>query len=92
LDIEREYRGMTRRAGIFEALEERFRAYQYGGEQEAVEIRMNQEDRRRAAVGGNPVPHSKSRHPASESQDREPQRLLFSPVDQHETVEGEGAE
>ena len=51
LDIEREYRGMTRRAGIFEALEERFRAYQYGGEQAAVAIRKDQEHaaRERAA-------------------------------------------
>jgi DNA sulfur modification protein DndC len=46
LDIEREYRGMTRRAGIFEALEERFRAYQYGGEEAAIVIRQDQERRR----------------------------------------------
>lgn len=46
LDIEREYRGMARRAGIFEALEERFRAYQYGGEDDAIAIRKDQESRR----------------------------------------------
>ncbi len=46
LDIEREYRGMTRRAGIFESLEERLRAYQYGGEEAAVAIRKDQESRR----------------------------------------------
>ena len=68
LDIEREYRGMTRRAGIFEALEERFRAYQYGGQQEAVEIRMNQENRRRAAVDRNPVPQGERPGPGGEGE------------------------
>ncbi|MBI3861179.1 MAG: hypothetical protein HY290_04720 [Planctomycetia bacterium] len=34
LDIEREYRGMSRRAGIYEALEDRLRAGQYGGEED----------------------------------------------------------
>jgi len=53
LDIEREYRGMAGRAGIFEALEERFRAYQYGGEQAAISIRKDQEARR----GNNVVHH-----------------------------------
>ena len=49
LDIEREYRGMTRRAGIFGALEDRLRVCQYGDEQRAVEIRQDQEKRRRQA-------------------------------------------
>lgn len=51
LDIEREYRAMARRAGIFEALEERLRVYQYGGEEEAVAIRKDQEARRGAVAG-----------------------------------------
>ncbi|MBI3865716.1 MAG: DNA phosphorothioation system sulfurtransferase DndC [Planctomycetia bacterium] len=46
LDIEREYRGMSRRAGIYEALEDRLRAGQYGGEEEALAIRQEQERRR----------------------------------------------
>ena len=77
LDIEREYRGMTRRAGIFEALEERFRAYQYGGEQEAVEIRMDQEDRRRAADERKPGRGRTAGH-------RGPSRsgLLFGPAEE----------
>jgi DNA sulfur modification protein DndC len=39
LDIEREYRGMTRRAGIFDALEDRLKASQYGGEKTGIDIR-----------------------------------------------------
>ena len=45
LDIEREFRGMSRRAGIYEALDDRLRASQYGSEEEALAIR--QEERRR---------------------------------------------
>lgn len=48
LDIEREYRGMARRAGIYEALEDRLRASQYANEQEAIAIRQQQERRRTA--------------------------------------------
>ena len=51
LDIEREYRGMTRRAGIFNALEDRLRTCQYGGESQAIKIRQDQEKRRRSANG-----------------------------------------
>ncbi len=87
LDIEREYRGMTRRAGIFEALEERFRAYQYGGEREAVEIRMGEEGRRRAVLDGKRVAHGKPQAPPSE-----PQGLLFDPADEEETVEAKNTE
>ena len=45
LDIEREFRGMSRRAGIYEALDDRLRASQYGSEEEALAIR--QEERKR---------------------------------------------
>jgi len=46
LDIEREFRGMSRRAGIYEALEDRFRANQYGNEENALAIRQAEERRR----------------------------------------------
>ena len=46
LDIEREFRGMSRRAGIYEALEDRLRAGQYSSEQEALAIRQEEERRR----------------------------------------------
>lgn len=49
LDVEREYRGMSRRAGIFEALEGRLKIGQYGNEDEALEIRRREEQRRREA-------------------------------------------
>ncbi len=78
LDIEREYRGMTRRAGIFEALEERFRAYQYGGEQHAIAVRKGEEERRRTAM---------QKDSASRG---EPQRVLFDVADEAETAEDGG--
>ncbi len=49
LDVEREYRGMSRRAGIYEALEDRLTLGQYGNEEEALAIRRNEEIRRREA-------------------------------------------
>lgn len=49
LDIEREYRGMSRRAGIYEALDERLRAGQYSSEEEALAIRQDEEERRKEA-------------------------------------------
>jgi len=49
LDVEREYRGMSRRAGIYEALEDRFKLGQYGNEDKALEIRRDEEHRRREA-------------------------------------------
>ena len=49
LDIEREYRGMSRRVGIFEALEDRLRLDQYGNEAEALAVRRLEEERRREA-------------------------------------------
>lgn len=49
LDIERDYRGMSRRAGIYEALEERLRAGQFSSEEEALAIRRSEEERRREA-------------------------------------------
>lgn len=49
LDVEREYRGMSRRAGIYEALEGRLKIGQYGNEDEAMEIRRCEEQRRREA-------------------------------------------
>lgn len=46
LDIEREYRGMSRRAGIYEALEDRLKAGQFANEEEALTIRRDEEHRR----------------------------------------------
>ena len=42
LDVERQYRGMTRRAGIFDALTERLRSGQFGSEAEALEVRQRE--------------------------------------------------
>ena len=50
LDIEREFRGMTRRAGIFEALEGRLQVCQYSSEEDAISIRQDQEKRRKEAI------------------------------------------
>ena len=40
LDVERQYRGMMRRAGIFDALTDRLRAGQFESEEEALEVRL----------------------------------------------------
>lgn len=50
LDIQREFRGMSRRAGIYEALEDRLKANQYGSEQDALTIRQSEERRRDDAL------------------------------------------
>jgi DNA sulfur modification protein DndC len=49
LDVEREYRGMMRRAGIFDALTERLRAGQFPTESEAIRLRRDEEERRTSA-------------------------------------------
>ena len=56
LDIEREFRGMSRRAGIYEALEDRVRISQYGDEETAIKIRQEQEERRRRATVDHSAP------------------------------------
>jgi DNA sulfur modification protein DndC len=53
LDVEREFRGMSRRSGIYEALEERLRIGQYGSEAEALAIRQ-EEQRRLDEIEGRP--------------------------------------
>jgi DNA sulfur modification protein DndC len=58
LDIEREFRGMARRAGIYEALEERLKTGQFGSEEEALAIRRDEETRRREALRTD-GPHAK---------------------------------
>ena len=50
LDVEREFRGMSRRAGIYEALEDVLKTNQYGNEKEAIAIRQNEERRRQEAM------------------------------------------
>lgn len=42
LDVERQYRGMMRRAGIFDALVNRLRAGQFENESEAVQVRQGE--------------------------------------------------
>jgi DNA sulfur modification protein DndC len=56
LDIERQYRGMSRRAGIYEALESQLRAGQYADENEALAIRVEQERRRENVLNPADVP------------------------------------
>lgn len=50
LGVERQYRGMARRAGIYEALEVKLRTGLYGNEQEAVEV-LSERMRRRETEG-----------------------------------------
>ncbi|MEX0715441.1 MAG: DNA phosphorothioation system sulfurtransferase DndC [Planctomycetaceae bacterium] len=54
LDVEREYRGMMRRAGIFDALTDRLRAGQFPSESEAIRLRSDEEERRGGAGGTEP--------------------------------------
>ena len=49
LDVEREFRGMSRRAGIYEALEDRFKACQFESEQEALEVLQTEDELRKEA-------------------------------------------
>ena len=46
LDVEREFRGMTRRAGIYDAIENRLKAAQFKDEDEAYETRNSEKERR----------------------------------------------
>ena len=46
LDVEREFRGMSRRSGIYEALEDRLRACQFENETQALAIRQEEEQLR----------------------------------------------
>lgn len=50
LDIERQHRGMYRRAGIYDALEDRLKSAQFGSQEEALETRREEERRRYDAV------------------------------------------
>src|SRR5262249_42728445 len=52
LGVERQYRGMARRAGIYEALGERLRSGLFGSEQEAVEVLSERLRRRQKATQG----------------------------------------
>jgi len=51
LGVERRFRGMTRRSGVFEALEDRLRVGMCHNEQEAVAILSGQRDRREEVSG-----------------------------------------
>lgn len=47
LGVERRYRGMTRRSGVFEALEERLKTGLYGSEEEALAVLREREERKK---------------------------------------------
>ena len=72
LDIEREFRGMSRRTGIYEALGARLRAGQFANEQEALAIRQDQENRREEATRTDPAqavrPHTRQQTLFEESE------------------------
>jgi DNA sulfur modification protein DndC len=74
LDIERSFRGMSRRAGIYERLEDRLRANQFRGEEEALAIRRDEERRRRDAHAANQA--TSGRQPPAETPP-DGQRSLF---------------
>lgn len=46
IDIERQYRGMSRRVGVFDSLEKKLRDGQYENEEDAIQIRQEEERRR----------------------------------------------
>jgi DNA sulfur modification protein DndC len=73
LDIERQFRGMSRRPGIYEALEDRLKARQYASEEEAVRIRTEQTGKREAV---------KRRGPEREAEEIRPQRTLFDETEE----------
>jgi DNA sulfur modification protein DndC len=50
LGVERQFRGMTRRSGIYEVLEDRLRTGLYGSEQEAVAV-LGERDKKRKQAG-----------------------------------------
>jgi DNA sulfur modification protein DndC len=72
LGVERQYRGMARRAGIYEALEERLRTGLFRSEQEAVEVlterlRRREEEAQRALFPlGLPVVETPMEHKEKE--------------------------
>ncbi|HUY34517.1 MAG TPA: DNA phosphorothioation system sulfurtransferase DndC [Pirellulales bacterium] len=86
LDVERQYRAMTRRAGVYTALEDCLRVGQYGGEEEAIAIRNEQERRKREAEGRNgagPRPQQPSADEAAAENETggepaDPQGTLFT--------------
>jgi DNA sulfur modification protein DndC len=57
LDVQRQHRGMYRRAGIYDALEDRLKSSQFGTQEEALETRRNEERRRNDALDAPQKPH-----------------------------------
>lgn len=51
LNVERKYRSMSRRSGVFEELTACLKSAQFPNEEEAVAVRLNEEERRRKADG-----------------------------------------
>jgi DNA sulfur modification protein DndC len=73
LGVERQYRGMARRAGIYEALEEKLLTGLFGNEQEAVEVlsermRRRDEEGQRALFGLPVIEASAEGGPSTEEQ------------------------
>jgi DNA sulfur modification protein DndC len=72
LGVERQYRGMSRRAGIYEALEEKLRTGLFGNEQEAVEVlsdRLRRREETQRALFGLPMVNA-APDEGSESEDQ----------------------
>jgi DNA sulfur modification protein DndC len=63
LGAERQFRGMSRRAGIFEVLEERLRTGLYANEDEAVAVLQEREKKRKELRLLEVVPDSKAYPP-----------------------------
>lgn len=52
LDVERQFRGMSRRAGVYDALMKRFKAGQFKDEEEALQIKREEKERLESARYG----------------------------------------
>jgi len=79
LDVEREFRGMARRAGVYTALEDCLRVGQYANEEEAIAIRKDQERLKKAITernGHGPTGETMAGGAPAEDES-DPQRLSF---------------
>ena len=50
LDVERQFRGMSRRAGVYDALMKRLKAGQFKDEEEAIQIKRSEKERLESAL------------------------------------------
>ncbi len=58
LDVERQHRGMYRRAGIYQALEDRLKSAQFSTAEEALSTKRKEERRRDRPTSATPSPHA----------------------------------